>query len=871
MPYWLNSMLAATPALLWMFGLVGLPWALVVLPRRDWRDYSLVACLMLAFGPALVTAWMFMLGSAGAVNQSVLLRLDYVLAGTAIIGLAGWGLAWKKQKTLPHARLSGSQPSLSNRDMEPAGSRRLHWDEKLLIALIGTALAVRWIGVAYWPSTAYDALWVYAYEGKLYTLLGYIPNSIAYYPQFLPLQHTFLQLWVGGLDDHTARAVLPWLHLGSILATYVLGSRLFTRRTGIFAAAIWALYPHVGEWSRYGDLEIPVAFLFTAASVFFLMAWRGTSNALSPNTAKGGEPQGRRQYALIAGLLLGIGMWTKPTMGAFIWSVGLIAAATIGRQWWLGRGSALPLRENLRLVWPRLELVMLAGVACIPLGAVWYIRNILLGHNPIDLPPGFWQSLAAQSGAEFGWPLLALLALAGWVVSEQVKSANLKVKSQSVWLLMLAGLALVAAGVVPSMAGQQRMSLIEWLALAAGAALIFVALRRWARDRWTEEGRQYAATMGWLALLALPYFVTWFFSYSYHYRLSFAIVPLLIMPTALIVAHWTEGNLRAGKSWAWYGVYGLALLGLALPGIVIPLYDPNAGWDWLWTDKLPDDHARYQSGNVALLAVVDGLQAYVDGDNPPLRVVAPGMKMLPFFFPLEDIRIDYMPTRLSELEGITYFIYGTPESGGDFNTIQPTDNQVLSALSMATTNPNDQLQPIRAAWWNDDGILKYTVFELRLAKRFEQAHVNVPTAGETDFGGFVRLLGHDIGGAELWQGRKVIMHLYWQSIAPAPADYRIYVHLRDADGTVWDSWDGPMTESEDGNYYPVPLWETGEYLIDTRTIILDNPDTPLGEGYQIVVGLYDPLTNERVPMTVDGQAAGDGYVVPEALQVVNAP
>jgi hypothetical protein len=43
---------------------------------------------------------------------------------------------------------------------------------------------------------------------------------------------------------------------------------------------------------------------------------------------------------------------------------------------------------------------------------------------------------------------------------------------------------------------------------------------------------------------------------------------------------------------------------LAAPGVVNALYDPNAGWDWLWTDKLPDDTSRYASGNDALMAVV---------------------------------------------------------------------------------------------------------------------------------------------------------------------------------------------------------------------------------------------------------------------------
>ena len=70
MPDWLIETLRAYPALLWMFLGVGRPWALVALPRRDWRDRALVACLALAFGPALLTAWMFVLGTLGQNHDS---------------------------------------------------------------------------------------------------------------------------------------------------------------------------------------------------------------------------------------------------------------------------------------------------------------------------------------------------------------------------------------------------------------------------------------------------------------------------------------------------------------------------------------------------------------------------------------------------------------------------------------------------------------------------------------------------------------------------------------------------------------------------------------------------------------------------------
>jgi len=863
MPYWLNETLAATPALIWMFVGVGLPYALIALPRDDWRDWPTVACLTVAFGPGLVTAYMFVLGS---VQNAGLLRLDMVIVGMVVIALVGWGLVWRNYK-LP------SRSEASHRRQEnlraPMG---LKWDEKLLLGLIGVALVVRWIGVAYWPFTAYDALWVYGYEGRLYTLLGYIPNTIGYYPQFLPLQFTYLQLAVGGVNDHAARAVLPWLHVGAILATYVLGRKLFNRRVGIIAAAIWTLYPHVGEWSRFGDLEIPVAFLFTAAAAFFLKAWINTHEPPK-------HPEMRR-YAIIAGLLLGIGMWTKPTMGAFIWGVMLVVGVWLVISYGLlvvGKrdGAAQKRGEWLHQVKPSIAVVMWTGIASIPLGAAWYVRNVMNGHPAIDLPPGYWQSLAARSGVELGWLLLVGAVLVVWVLRFQFSvfsSQSGQNKSSLNIKGLLVGVGLVVAGVLPSIYNSgrigitdNRMGALEWLALAAGVVILWRTLWVYAWGRWTDEGRANAAKIGWALALALPYFVTWFYSYSYHYRLSFAIVPLLILPTAVMLAV-LSSQFSVPSSFSKV-IAVVVIVGVGLPGIAAPLYDPNAGNDWLWTDKLPDDHAKYASGNPALMALVDGLQAYVE-QHPDgrLRVFAPDVKRLPFFFPLDDIRTDGMPSRLSELDGMTYFVYGVPESGGDFGTFTPGSNQVLDALSLAATDPNDTSSAIRRAWDYDDGIFKYTVYELRLQNRFVPPFVNVPTEGEVVFGDFVRFMGYDIGTSLFWPGRKVVMHLYWEVLETPSVDYTVYIHLRDSGGTVLQAWDGRVTRTEDGNYYSTLVWEPGEYISDERIMVVNELDAAEDQIYQIVIGLYDPITQARVPISIDGLSAGDGYALAERVQ-----
>ncbi len=883
MPYWITSTLAATPALLWMFVGVGLPWALVALPRRDWRDRVMVACLASAFGPALLTAWMFVLGSVQSAN---LLRLEYVLAGTAVIAVIGWIITWKRR----------IEPPSHGENQERKRKHPLGFDERLLILLVAVALLIRWISVAYWPTTAYDALWVYGYEGRLYTVLGHIPTTIEYYPQFLPLQHTFLQLAVGGLDDHAARAVLPWLHLGSILAVYVMGNRLFSRRVGIYAAAIWALYPHMGDWSRYGDLEVPVTFMFTGAAAFLVMAWEKV-NAIEPQRPREYRVNAR-QYAVIAGLFLGIGLWTKPTMGAFVWGVALVAGIALVIAWWQSRNNRPSVTKLIQQLRPQIEVVVITGLVCIPLGGAWYVRNVLLGHAPIIFPDGYWQSLAARSGVEFGWPLLALFVLVAWVLWRSYRSQDTSRKPQEskgaakqatplvIWQLAV-GLVLVSAGVWPSIYNtgklgitDNRMGALEWLALAVSAFIVGLTLWRYARGRWTDEGRTTAAKLGWLWALGLPYFITWFYSYSYHYRLSFAIVPLMIMPTAVILAMWRDSlwspitNNKSTQNRVAALIATIIVVALARPGIIIPLYDGNAGWDWLWTDKLPDDHARYESGNQALMNVVDGLQKYID-EHPgePLRVVAPQVKRLPFFFPSVDIEINSMPTQLSQLDGVTYFIYGKPEAGGDFNTFIPGQNQVLSALALATGSTDVGSNIMRRAWGDDDGIFKYTVYELHLENRFKPpAYINGPTPeGDVQFGDFARLLGYDIGGLDFWPQRRLIMHLYWQVLAKPTANYMVYIHLRDQTGKVIQAWDGPVSWTNDGNMYSTLVWEPGEYIVDERSLTFDQKDTPLGKGYSIVIGMYDLATQQRVPIMLDGKPAVEGYTLTNKISIITAP
>ena len=789
---------------------LGIPWALALLPRTDWSKRVLVIGLGWALGPLLLTAWMFVLGMLGQ------LYLEPILVGTLFIAGTGVILAWRKRAPVTSDATVNHTP--------------LYLDEKLLIILIVIAVALRWVAIAFWPFTAYDALWVFGYEGRLYTLLHAIPASIDYYPQFLPLQYTFGQLIDGSVNDHAARAVIGFTHIGSVLATYLLGSRLFSRGVGIIASATWTLYPHVGEWSRFGDLEIPLTFMFTAAAAFFLLAWTSTEI--------------RRRYALIAGILLGGALWTKPTAGAFIWGVLLLLLVDLIR-----------VRFDWRAWSPRFEVAVITGIACIPLGAIWYARNIALGHNAIDFPPAFWLTQAARSGSEFGWLLLALLIFIAYRFS-LLSRPSLR------WSLV--GLLLVLAGLLPSIVTSHRIGIIEWALLIAGCIVLFQTLKYRISDVLSNAT---LSKIGWALALALPYFVTWFYSYSYHYRLSFAIVPLLLLPTAVILSRWfTVERLKV-----WRGslriVYVIAIVLLALPGTLAWFYDSASGWGWLWDDQLITDVDKYTVGNSALMWVVDGLQKYID-EHPdePLVVAAPGIDRLPFFFPTEDIRVDAAPTRWDELDGVTYFIDSSPEGRGTYENISPLENQVISGLSLAGSTVNNI---VRKAWWQDDGIFNYVVYELNLDKRFDNPATVTDPPEPVVLGEFVRYRGHGLGAATFWPGRPVYLQLYWETLRPAADDYMIYVHLRDRTGTVVANWDGPVTHSYNGRYYSTLLWDPGEFVRDERLLKFSDADLPPnGDGYSLHIGMYDLETGSRLPVTIGGEPAGDGYQLSEQLEIV---
>ena len=810
--YWLEQALPGLLPALWMSLGVGLPWALAALPRRLWSERALVAALALALGPAWVTAWLLLLGLIGGQLEQRVFTPGNALAGSIIISICGAAIAWRKR----------SREKATRKPRQP-----LAFDEKLIIALIGISLLLRWIHTAFWPFTAYDALWVYGYQPRLYLLEGFIPQTIGYYPQFLQLQFTFVQI-LTGINDHAARMVLPMLHIGTFLAAYLLGERLINRRAGIISAAIWSLHPYVAQWSYVGDLEIPLTFSFTLAAALFLRAWLDDKSTCA------------RRYSILAGIVLGIALFTKPTSGAFIWAVLLLLTLDLALK-----------RFQLRAWLPRFQVALWTGLACFPLGAVWYLRNLLLGHEAITFPKSVWLTRALRGG-DYLLPLIVAAITCYLAVALRYRLSRRQLAAGGCGIALLVGGLLASNATLFPARGDppaSYVSAIEAASLLAGLLLMCFSLRHPLKQPLPAKTKRLVSAAGWALLLALPYFITFFISYSYHYRLGFAIAPLLCLPTAIAIGQLLEPGRLAALTRPWRRLYHASLVALALPGIIAVAFDSRWHGAAIFNARFDSDNRKLEVFNPSLMQMVYALRDY-ERDAGDLRILAPGEERLPFFFPAA---VDtQLATRLEDVERIdaTHIVYSDKaREAYEYAGIQPDTMQLVQALG------RQDLFSLAASHY--DAYIGYELYEAGdMQQRHQQPALRL--SGEVIFGERLQLV---IGGAYPQQIHKttpITVTPRWLALEPLERDYQFVLQLRRADnGLVGQEWILQPGAHRHGSYAPT-LWDVGEVVKDTQVLRLaDDTARPRGVDFHFFVGVWDPVDEAYLPMRINGEPAGE--------------
>ena len=124
---------------------------------------------------------------------------------------------------------------------------------------------------------------------------------------------------------------------------------------------------------------------------------------------------------------------------------------------------------------------------------------------------------------------------------------------------------------------------------------------------------------------------------------------------------------------------------------------------------------------------------------------------------------------------------------------------------------------------------------------------DMPSSAEKtnhNFEGKIELAGYDIASQTIEQNSELILKLYWRKIAPLDKDLAVFVHLTTE--KPWEIFGQKDKQPWDGEY-PTSRWQLNEIITDEYKIALPQDIQP--GNYVLRIGLYDPLTGERLLLT----------------------
>jgi uncharacterized membrane protein len=100
-------------------------------------------------------------------------------------------------------------------------------------------------------------------------------------------------------------------------------------------------------------------------------------------------------------------------------------------------------------------------------------------------------------------------------------------------------------------------------------------------------------------------------------------------------------------------------------------------------------------------------------------------------------------------------------------------------------------------------------------------------------------------------GDVLPFELTWQASEPIDKRYKVFIHIGLPDAP-------PLAQNDSepaAGFMPTSSWVVGQAVTDRRGVWITPMKT--GDTLGVFVGMYDPNTGERLPITVNGQPAGD--------------
>jgi hypothetical protein len=210
------------------------------------------------------------------------------------------------------------------------------------------------------------------------------------------------------------------------------------------------------------------------------------------------------------------------------------------------------------------------------------------------------------------------------------------------------------------------------------------------------------------------------------------------------------------------------------------------------------------------------------------------------------VRFNTLPwyTRQTETYGLALGVV----SGDDVWMVERrhrpvTDQTTAFAIRLPADGTLVELARIEQPWGIPSG-----------GPRFRQFNTStLPQPIEANFNDQLKLLGYTTPQLSSLQhptstAQSLTLSLYWQAITTPPNLVR-FVQLVGFDGKLY----GQNDSVPDRGNYPTNLWHPGEVVPETVNLPLP-PGRPAGR-YTLHIGLYDPETGQRLPLT-----SGDDHV-----------
>jgi hypothetical protein len=115
-------------------------------------------------------------------------------------------------------------------------------------------------------------------------------------------------------------------------------------------------------------------------------------------------------------------------------------------------------------------------------------------------------------------------------------------------------------------------------------------------------------------------------------------------------------------------------------------------------------------------------------------------------------------------------------------------------------------------------------------------------------GNMIRLSGYEISRMVARPRETVRVSLLWHGLTTIPTNYMVFVQLLDARDTKAGQWDG----AAGGDWIPTAVWRPNQPIWQDVPLVIA-PDAKPGR-YRVVVGIYDPTTGIRLPLSSGGNS-----------------